>query len=221
MDKTGIGSDAISLEGYISLESVIESHIRTSPHILLRDTPEMMFDVKTRVDFYDIFKYVNKETKLLDMGCGKGLFTLYLSDYVKEAVGIDYNRENIKIATSFSLMKKKKCKFINTSFDEYFSNNRTFDFILLLAVFDHILKDNSNLNDKKLIDICKNKINKNGYLLIESGPIYTEVNKLPSKDYETNWMETIYKTLKNDNELEEIYTKPSREKRILHLFKKI
>ena len=228
MKKTGLGTDAISLTGYVELSSIVNWHIYNNrQHVLKRDKPEMMFDVKTRVEFYDIKKYLTKDMDLLDIGCSTGLFGFYLSDYVKNVVGIDYNKENIERAIGFKNSKNKdNCDFYNKSFSEFFASNnkKTFDFVLLLALIDHIKNDSdkngNSLTREEIIDIILTKINKNGYLLIESAPIRTNFNQLPPIEYEYEW-QILYENLKKNKNLQEIYTKSSREKRILHLFKKI
>ena len=60
MKKTGLDTDSISLEGYVDIEEIINWHKKNNyHHILDRDDHKMMFDVKTRVEYYDIIKYLN------------------------------------------------------------------------------------------------------------------------------------------------------------------
>ena len=223
MLKTGLGSDAISLHGYVELKDIVDWHRNSGySHVLKRDTPEMMFDVETRTKFYDIEQYLTSEMTLLDFGCSTGLFGFYLSDKVKSITGVDYNKKQISVANKFKVEKgKSNCEFICKHFTEFFDskNNISFDFILLLALVDHIKKD-TKISNLELVNILKTKLNINGYILIESAPMRTELNTLPPANYNETWNE-FYTVLKNDKDLEEIYTKSSRENRMLHLLKKI
>ena len=221
--SSGVGSDCISLSGYVELSDIVNWHINNNrQHVLRRDNPALIFDVETRTKLYDIKKYINSNTKILDFGCSTGLFGFHLCNMIQNYTGVDFNYNQIEKANYF---KKKNninnCNFLCETFSNYFTSNYNdkFDYILFLAVTDHI-KTSLNINNSQLIKLLKSKMNLNGYILIEGGPIRTKINNIVDANYENTWLD-FYNELKNDVDLYEEYTKFSREKRYLHLFKKI
>ena len=56
--SSGVGTDYISLSGYVELSDIVNWHINNNrQHVLKRDNPALIFDVETRTKLYDIKKY--------------------------------------------------------------------------------------------------------------------------------------------------------------------
>ena len=102
---------------------------------------------------------LNKNSIILDIGCGRGKIIGSLSDkleLINKPIGIDI--ENHKD-------KSKKMIFKKIDALSFVSNTKiNFDLILIKQTI-HLLKKNQIIN---LISICQNKLNKNGKIIVSS-----------------------------------------------------
>jgi len=72
----------------------------------LKDVPDYMKSLWSKVDFFKtknfffkLFKKLNNNNlKILDVGCGPGLYCNELHDLGKEVTGVDYSRNILKVA---------------------------------------------------------------------------------------------------------------------------
>ena len=106
---------------------------------------------------YDVSQaYINKNSNVLEIGCGRGYFLKRLEEKgVKQAVGLDFNNEAIKSKiTKFDILSKDL---------RGFESQQLFDVICSFQVLEHISDPMSFLED------CKSALN-NGGLLILSVP---------------------------------------------------
>ena len=112
---------------------------------------------------------LNKDSKILDIGCGRGKIIENLSNKLKlinKPVGLDI--ENHKD-------KSKKIIFKKTDALTFISKtNITFDLILIKQTI-HLLKKKQVI---KLLSICKNKLNLNGKIIILS--LDPKKNEIPT-----------------------------------------
>ncbi len=95
-------------------------------------------------DFFNFLKkYFNKEFKILDLGCGSGEFTLSLSPYFKEIIGIDAFEEYIKTANQNN--NKKNVKFIISDAKKLPFKDNSFDIVISargpLSAKDEFMKE--------------------------------------------------------------------------------
>jgi SAM-dependent methyltransferase len=102
---------------------------------------------------------LNKYSRILDIGCGRGKITGNLSTKLKlinKPIGLDIEDHK---------EKSKKIIFKKTDAMTFVSKTKlTFDLIIIKQTI-HLLKKNQIL---KLLSICKNKLNSNGKILILS-----------------------------------------------------
>ena len=113
-------------------------------------------------------KKLNKKSKILDIGCGRGKIFGSLSRKLKlsnKPIGIDpVTHKDVD----------KSMEFINEDIFEFFkSNHNKYDLIMIKQTLHFFNK----IKRKKLIKICKERLNKNGVLLIFS--LITSNNKIP------------------------------------------
>jgi cyclopropane fatty-acyl-phospholipid synthase-like methyltransferase len=113
-------------------------------------------------------KKLNKNSQILDIGCGRGKIFGFLSRKLKlinKPIGID------------SVVHKdvdSSIDFINEDVFKFFKNNKIkFDLIMIKQTLHFFNKDKRS----KLIKICKNNLKKNGVLIIFS--LNTLNNKIP------------------------------------------
>ena len=114
-------------------------------------------------------KKLNKLSKILDIGCGRGKILAHISSKIKlenKPIGIDV--ENHKDKTHKMIFKQ-------TDALSYMANTKdTFDLIIIKQTI-HFFKKNQIL---KLLSICKNKLNTNGKIMILS--IDPKKNDIPT-----------------------------------------
>lgn len=203
------GTGLLSLKGYCEIDEVIKYLQKTNPKILQRDDIYKIVDVETRCNIYDIKKYINLETTLLDIGCCTGLFSIYLSLYIKKCIGIDYDNNNIEIANKhLDKSELNNCNFIYNDFGTFYTNNIIkYDFILCLAV-EKWIRYYNKLTPQELTTKLINLLNIDGYILIES-------HILSTNEYINEWDIVLYNLNKYCNQ---IYKKKSRENRDILLF---
>jgi len=102
--------------------------------------------------------------RTLDAGCGSGAFTMYAAKIGNDTVGISFDAENNKKATTRSkILGIKNIKFIQTDLrrlDEFSDHLGCFDQIICFETIEHIL------DDKKLVRDIANLLKKGGKLFL-------------------------------------------------------
>lgn len=90
-------------------------------------------------------KYLPKSGQVLDIGCGTGSVSLYLSKFNLNIEGLDISKKAIFVA---NLNRKKfdikNISFKNISFDKYRSNGK-FDLVVCFDLLEHVNDDKATL----------------------------------------------------------------------------
>jgi len=123
-------------------------------------------------------KILNKPKKgesVLDIGCGFGLESLYLSQKGYKVVGFDLSRPKIKIAKRLNKRLGRGVKFISADLFKLKKIGDKFDRAILFEVLEHVKEP-----DKMLVKISTYL--KKGGLIILSFPSKHPINAM-SKDY--------------------------------------
>ncbi|MCP9067244.1 class I SAM-dependent methyltransferase [Streptococcus parasanguinis] len=120
----------------------IESKMDTSFHQILLPNISKQMDLIENLP----------QKKLIDLGCGSGYLTNYLSLSVKKTIGIDLSSKNIELAQK--KYTKENLHFYKSSIEEF--NKDTYD----IAVANMVLMDVVNLD--KCIKSISNLIVENG-----------------------------------------------------------
>ncbi|GHU71646.1 SAM-dependent methyltransferase [Spirochaetia bacterium] len=126
------------------------------------------------IEFYytkkTIGNYINRESSVVEIGCGTGYYGMYFSDKCKEYTGIDITPENIKIFNE--KIEDKKIKNIKTIVGDAAKldniNDLSFDVVLVLGPMYHLPPEERKSVFQESRRICKN----NGII------IYSYINKL-------------------------------------------
>ena len=136
---------------------------------------------------------LNRYSRILDIGCGRGKITGNLATKFKlinKPIGLDV--ENNKD-------KSKKIIFKKIDAITYLSKTKiTFDLILIKQTI-HLLKKNQIL---RLLSFCKNKLNSNGKIIILS--LDPNKNEIPTFSLMKKKLE---ESLKRDKKIFELITK--------------
>ena len=96
-----------------------------------------------------------KSQKILDVGCGGGIFCEPLARLGADVTGIDTNKKAIQSAKSHAKSQKLKIKYLNTNLAGI-NNNEKFDIITCMEVLEHVDDVSAVLQD------IKKKLKKNG-----------------------------------------------------------
>ena len=138
-------------------------------------------------------KKINKYSKILDIGCGRGKIIGDLFKRLKlinKPIGLDI--ENHRDKSKKIIFKKiDGLSFISKT-------KKTFDLILIKQTI-HLLKNNQI---KKLISLCKRKLNPNGKILILS--LDPKNNEIPSFSLMNS---KLQKSFKRDKKILELISK--------------
>ncbi|GBD88589.1 cyclopropane-fatty-acyl-phospholipid synthase [bacterium BMS3Abin03] len=92
---------------------------------------------KYRYQYLPILKEFNKDVRILELGCGRGIFLEFLiNNGYKNVFGIDVSKEQIDIAKAQNLNVEE------ISVLEYLkNNNEKFDLIFAIDLIEHFYKD--------------------------------------------------------------------------------
>ena len=116
-----------------------------------------------RFDTYKLDKIVNNKSKVLDIGCNCGFFSLTIARKSKIVHSIEPNKTLIKVA---NITKKhlqiKNCFFFNDTFDAYKTNNK-FNLIFSFAVHKWV-----QVSFYEYVKRLSYMLEKNGIIIFES-----------------------------------------------------
>lgn len=159
----------------------------------------------------EIFKkYINKDSKVLDFGCGSGwgLMEMALTVPFSLGIGIDQSPNVIRYTNEcVNLSQFKNLKFIcgdHKTLDNY---KETFDFVFTTNVIDVVPDEIFN----EIIENLYNTLKTGGYILISLNPFFTEneltevlkMEKRGNYYYKNNILRCNYKTV---SEWEKIFS---------------
>ncbi|MFP4403915.1 MAG: class I SAM-dependent methyltransferase [Candidatus Woesearchaeota archaeon] len=116
-----------------------------------------------RFKVYNLEKYINKQTTILDVGGNIGFFSFYVSSFVKSIDVVEYNNVLIKISTKVKKhLNIKNVTLINKDIKKYASKKK-YDVIFSFAIHKWVGESLDNYL-KRLFSLLK----KGGIILFES-----------------------------------------------------
>lgn len=134
---------------------------------------------KGGMEYFDILseEMVNKTTYALDIGCGTGRWTKYLTSKIGFIEAIDPSQAIF--AADKLLGDIKNVRLSQASIETLPFADETFDFVMSIGVLHHIPDTRKALND------CVKKVKKGGYFFVylyynleSRGPFYTALFKI-------------------------------------------
>lgn len=140
----------------------------------------------------ELIKKFIKGKKILDVGCGFGLYVDYLSKQGFDATGLDFVEEFIKKATL------RRGTFIKGRADKLPFRNNEFDTILLFDILEHgddikILEEAKRVSKERILIIVPRKVD---YQLEQSGVIFRHyLDKSHIREYEEKDIEKLAKSV--------------------------
>lgn len=129
---------------------------------------------RNNITYWHIIRLIEKaskdlnDKKILDIGCGVGSLSFYLSHHGAVVLGIDVSERAIALAKYTQIQtKSSSVKFIQSSLSGTGDSNAPtkqipsgFDMILCTEVIEHIK------NDSQLLSDCNSKLRKDGKLIL-------------------------------------------------------
>lgn len=166
--------------------------------IVFNENPLDFFIILARYKFGT--RFIKKNHKVIDVGCGHGLGSVFLSKYAKEITGVDLDKDLVE--TNNSNYKKIK----NLQFKEFdllkpskFLVNK-FDVVVSMDVIEHFKKQKLGT----VVDSYYNLLNSDGFAIIGTPNIasrpYASQRRLDTHEFEftrDEFEKTLLKKFKN------------------------
>lgn len=114
-----------------------------------------IFDTFFEDRWVKIQKIKRQPSRLLDIGCGYGLFLEYMKDKIPYVQGLDLDDQAVAYLTQVKQMPVLNCKV------EDYQPEKRFDCIVMCDVLEHVM------NPKTMIDSCAGLLNDGGLLFIQ------------------------------------------------------
>ncbi|KKN67209.1 hypothetical protein LCGC14_0463820 [marine sediment metagenome] len=164
--------------------------------------------IPDRVKDYGIMNYVTKDSLVLDLGCNRGFFGVFLSPHIQHYLGIDSDKKQIDIGVREMLSHTiTNC---NLAHQDFKCLNQKFDVILCLAF--HIYADMPMVEfGKCLISM----LNPNGHLFLEGHPTGYHLPNSTLKEPNSYWSPL---TSYLDTNLTQIESKKVRDRELIRPF---
>ena len=119
--------------------------------------------VEKRYKIYQLSKFINKESRVLDLGCNIGCLSLHLAEKVKEVIGVERFTNYILVGNLIKeYLNIYNCHFFKSDIMKFTTPYR-FDMVLALAVHSSNWKNFELLANKIFMNILKS----NGKLILE------------------------------------------------------
>ena len=143
-----------------------------------------------------IVKLVNelqKNSTILDLGCGEGKDSVYLAKKGFKVTAVDFSKESIHKTKQLAEQNDLNIKTVNSKIKSFLEYHNYFDAIVCINSLQFI--DQKEI--KETVDLIKSRTNQNGFNVISSFVAQNEIMKKKAK-----WNE-IY--LFDKGELKKIY----------------
>ena len=135
-----------------------------------------------RFEEYNIEKYLSKDKAILDIGSNCGFFSIFISRFVKNVVGVEINPYLVSIANDTqNYLNITNAAFLSSSFEE-FQTNKKFD-IICSFVNDSTIDDNTKFSFKEYIKKIKSLLTSDGLLIFESQAIDSMIEEQFSEKF--------------------------------------
>lgn len=150
------GDENIWTEPYIS-KMMLEAHLNAESDAASRKASI----IKRTVEWID--SMLPRNSRILDMGCGPGLYAEQLAELGHSIVGIDINHESICYAAENAKKKKLDIEYINGSYFEI-SFKEKFDAVMMIYCD---MGTHSNDGRDRLIKQVKNYLKPDGKFIFD------------------------------------------------------
>ncbi len=161
--------ESVIYEDYYQIEFKGDDYREDSPFAHLREIYEIN---EQRTEFIKKFASLAEDFKILDIGCGSGLFLKSCKDVGIQGEGIDVSGNALKFARDeFGL------NVYNKTTDDLINEKKKYDMITMWHVLEHIMEPTVELSK------IKELLSPNGYLMIEVPNLNSIKFKLSGKKW--------------------------------------
>jgi len=136
--------------------------------------------IPDRVEDYGLMKYINKDSLILDLGCNRGYFGVFLSPHIQHYLGIDSDRKQIDIG--IHEMQSRNITNCNLAHHDFKYLNETFDTILCFAFHIYV-----GISMKEFGEYIVNMLNPKGHLFLEGHPTGYHLPNSTLNEPESYW----------------------------------
>ena len=115
-----------------------------------------------RTDY--VKKFVSlTDKKVLDVGCGGGVFSEAMAANNAQVIGIDLANESLEVAKLHLYESNHKIDYINKSVEDFAEQNEnTFDVIVCMEMLEHVP------NPQSIVDTCSQILKPGGWLFLST-----------------------------------------------------
>ena len=132
-------------------------------------------DTEERLKAYELPRFLDHETTVLDIGCNCGFLDMQIADCVKRIKGIDVEKSVIDVAKHVSeYLNIHNVIFENKNLFEQ-DNEDIYDVVFAFAIHKPVI-ETYGISEKRFAELLLKHINKGGYLFMESHG-YREFNE--------------------------------------------
>ncbi|OPX87684.1 MAG: Cypemycin methyltransferase [Pelotomaculum sp. PtaB.Bin104] len=154
------GDENIWTDPYVS-RRLLEEHLKTDCDAASRK----LSTIRKTVEWFD--GMLPRNAKILDLGCGPGLYAEQFAELGHRVIGIDINRNSIAYASENAKNKNLKIEYINESYFEI-TLNEQFDAVIMIYCD---MGTHSNEDRDKILRQIRKYLKPNGRLIFD---VFTE-----------------------------------------------
>ena len=117
-----------------------------------------------------IKKYSRKNNKILEVGCGSGITSIFLEKSGYDVTGIDFDQDMIELATSIALQQKSSALFKIDDIKTLKTIQDHFNIIFSNGVMEHF-------SDSEIISIINRHLSVSDYVIISIPSDYFSIDQ--------------------------------------------
>jgi SAM-dependent methyltransferase len=141
---------------------------------------------------------VNANTKIVDFGCGPGLYTTKLAQHQARVIGVDFSPRSIAYAKEVADKEGLRVNYVNQNYLDFETKDR-FDIIIMIMCDFCVLSPDQK---KTMLQKYNDLLASNGVLIFDAYSLKAFENRIESASYEKNqlhgfWSADDYYTFLN------------------------
>src|SRR3989344_2450713 len=152
-------------------------------------------NLEANKEFLRKINILDKKYKILEIGCGAGSMTSYLTSLGYNVIGIDMSNDLLDYAKK----NHKTCNFMKMSGDKLKFKDNSFDVVLSFDVLEHIL------NLEKHVKEVKRVLKEGGYYLLQTPNKWTSLPYSIIKDKSFSKWKTYHPSLQSNVSLKKLF----------------
>jgi ubiquinone/menaquinone biosynthesis C-methylase UbiE len=119
----------------------------------------VLYEVRNELEFWssggkdaeELKKFINKDSIVLDVGCGMGRVEKFLASYCKEIHCVDVSSRMIKLAKKNLRNYRNVFFYVNNGKDLRIFPDNMFDFVFSIRTLQHLEKEDAYISRKCIV----------------------------------------------------------------------